>query len=229
MKHIIFIVFSLSSFGIFAQDIMITTASQKINAEIIEVGPNEIRYKRFDNLEGPTYVILKSDIVDIIYKDGTVEALQNSVAEKTKPEASAEFITGMFSVRMGNREKMDFLHKHDRKLYREFKVGQIYGWMSGAVAVTGAGIMAGGFAGLKASSQSKYHGRAANPEGVVLSSLVVSAGALFMVTSITFGIISSNKRKHATRVFMEKYQSYNYSPSMDVGLTSNGVGLVLNF
>ena len=37
----------------------------------MEISPSEIRYKRFDNLEGPTRVILRADVFAINYENGT--------------------------------------------------------------------------------------------------------------------------------------------------------------
>ena len=37
----------------------------------MEVTTSEIKYKKFDNLDGPTFSILKSEVLIIRYKNGT--------------------------------------------------------------------------------------------------------------------------------------------------------------
>lgn len=63
----IFLFFSISSS---AQDI-IRTNKDTIQAKVIEIGLDEIKFLYFNNLDGPVYVIAKSDVIEITYKNGT--------------------------------------------------------------------------------------------------------------------------------------------------------------
>ncbi len=54
-----------------AQDIITKRTGEDIKAKILEVGINEIKYKNFDNQNGPTYSLLKNDILIIRYENGT--------------------------------------------------------------------------------------------------------------------------------------------------------------
>src|SRR5258706_14897128 len=73
MKHsplILFaIIFTMTS--AVAQDIITTKTGEDILAKIMEVGHTEIKYKKFDNPEGPQFTILKSDVLMIRYENGT--------------------------------------------------------------------------------------------------------------------------------------------------------------
>jgi hypothetical protein len=60
----------IMSFG-FSQDLITLKSGQDISAKIIEVGINEIKYKKFDNIDGPTFTISKSDVLITRYKNGT--------------------------------------------------------------------------------------------------------------------------------------------------------------
>ncbi|MDR0845580.1 MAG: CsgG/HfaB family protein [Tannerella sp.] len=66
-----------------AQDVIVTKNAEKINAKVLEVNTDDVRYKRFDNPEGPIYTLLKSKIASIMYQNGTVETFE---AEKTPPQ-----------------------------------------------------------------------------------------------------------------------------------------------
>ena len=56
----------------FAQDIIITSDAQKIEAKIMEVSKAEIKYKEWDNLEGPLFVMATSEISSVIYSNEKV-------------------------------------------------------------------------------------------------------------------------------------------------------------
>ncbi len=66
-----------------AQDIIITHMAQKIEAKVLEVSKSEIRYKEWDNLEGPTFVLGAEEVVTIIYANGKV-VLYNQIESKGK-------------------------------------------------------------------------------------------------------------------------------------------------
>ena len=57
--------------GVNAQDILTKKTGEDIKAKVLEVTTNEIKYKLFDNLNGPTFVVLKSDLIMLRYENGT--------------------------------------------------------------------------------------------------------------------------------------------------------------
>jgi len=74
------------STGGFSQDIITKNDSVKIEAKIIEVGLNAIKYKKFSNQDGPVYVISKSDIHDILYKNGEQDIFNESPVASVAPD-----------------------------------------------------------------------------------------------------------------------------------------------
>jgi hypothetical protein len=68
---IIFSIFILSV--CFSQDIITLKSGEQIKAKVTEVGITEIKYKRSDNLNGPAYVVAKSDITGIRYENGATD------------------------------------------------------------------------------------------------------------------------------------------------------------
>jgi hypothetical protein len=46
-------------------------SSENILVKVIEVGTSEVKYKKIDNLNGPIFSILKSDLLIIKYENGT--------------------------------------------------------------------------------------------------------------------------------------------------------------
>jgi len=83
MKNILlFILFICSSNIIKAQDTLSMRSGENILVKVIEVGTAEVKYKKLDNLNGPVFSMLKSDLLMIKYENGTKEDF--SKEEKTK-------------------------------------------------------------------------------------------------------------------------------------------------
>jgi len=57
-----------------AQDLMYTKDGKKEEVKVLEIRPNEIRYKKNSNPDGPEYVIAKSSVLLITYANGTHES-----------------------------------------------------------------------------------------------------------------------------------------------------------
>ena len=76
----------------FSQDIILLKNGDSIKSKIMEIGQTEIKYKKFDNQDGPLYVKAKSDISQIFYENGTKEVFSNekivSYNSKKEPEAA---------------------------------------------------------------------------------------------------------------------------------------------
>ena len=74
MKYILlFILFICSSNIIKAQDTLSMRSGENILVKVIEVGTAEVKYKKLDNLNGPVFSMLKSDLLMIKYENGTKE------------------------------------------------------------------------------------------------------------------------------------------------------------
>ena len=56
-----------------AQDLIVKTDATKIEAKVIEITPEAVRYKRFSNPDGPTYVLPVKEIHYIQYANGEKE------------------------------------------------------------------------------------------------------------------------------------------------------------
>lgn len=81
----------LCNIALFGQDILYTNNGQKILAKVIEINPESIIYKSFDNIDGPSYIIDKNTIVLIEYKNGTSQIINSDVNYySSKEEKSLE-------------------------------------------------------------------------------------------------------------------------------------------
>lgn len=68
-----------------AQDIIITSNAQKIEAKILEVSKTEIKYKEMDNLDGPTFIISTDEVNSVIYSNGRVAVFENTPKNNNQP------------------------------------------------------------------------------------------------------------------------------------------------
>ena len=79
MKTILVSLFAfLFTQTLLAQDNIILRNGEEIKAKVQEVGLSEIKYKKLDNLTGPVYTVLKSDVFTINYENGTKEVFGNA-------------------------------------------------------------------------------------------------------------------------------------------------------
>lgn len=77
---LILLLFATSVFGkiaAYAQDVIIKNDKSEIKSKVLEITDTQIKYKKFDMLDGPTYNIYKTDVFMIIYKNGTKEYMDN--------------------------------------------------------------------------------------------------------------------------------------------------------
>lgn len=65
----------LLGFQLFAQDQIIKTNGDEISGKVTRISPLDIFFKKKDNMEGPEYSELKSNILFIKYENGTKEIL----------------------------------------------------------------------------------------------------------------------------------------------------------
>jgi hypothetical protein len=67
-------------------DVITMRSGNAVKAKVMEVGTNEIRYKRCDNLSGPVYTVPKNEVASIEYSNGMKDAFEekkNAADENT--------------------------------------------------------------------------------------------------------------------------------------------------
>jgi len=74
----------------FSQDVITQNTGEDIQAKILEVNQTEIKYKKFDNQTGPTFNVLKSDVLMIRYENGTKDIFNQTKEVKAESKTSNE-------------------------------------------------------------------------------------------------------------------------------------------
>ena len=80
MKKLLCTLFACTSFLISqAQDILIKRSGDELEVKVLEINLDEIRYKLFNNLDGPVISIAKHDVFMIKYENGTKVTMNDVV------------------------------------------------------------------------------------------------------------------------------------------------------
>ncbi|MGM9818753.1 MAG: hypothetical protein ACI30B_07225 [Paludibacteraceae bacterium] len=61
MKKYFLLILLTMTFCAYSQDVVITKNAEKLEVKIVEVSSSEIKYKKLNNLEGPTFVLSSSE------------------------------------------------------------------------------------------------------------------------------------------------------------------------
>ena len=79
MKNILNILtFSLIILQTSAQDVITKKNSDDIKAKVLEVTTSEIKFKRFEDINGPTFSLLKSEVLMVRYENGTKDVFNDN-------------------------------------------------------------------------------------------------------------------------------------------------------
>ena len=69
------------TFHVKAQDIIILTDLQELEAKVEEISNNSVKYRKWENLDGPVYTISRETVRMIIYENGIRERFPEPVHE----------------------------------------------------------------------------------------------------------------------------------------------------
>ncbi len=89
MKTIIFLSLLIITSPVFCQDVMTKKNGEDIQVKVLEISQSEVKYKKFDNPDGPLISIPKSELLMIRYQNGSKDLFTETkqIASKTeRPE-----------------------------------------------------------------------------------------------------------------------------------------------
>jgi hypothetical protein len=76
LSLIIFACLAFAVQGIYAQDAIMKSDGEEILAKVLEVSTEQVKYKKFDNLDGPNYSISSLEVFMIKYEDGSKKVFE---------------------------------------------------------------------------------------------------------------------------------------------------------
>jgi len=74
----------LASVSANAQDVIVKTDNSTILSKVEEISAESIKYRKWDNLDGPIYVLNISEVISINYSNGTMETFKDINTSSTK-------------------------------------------------------------------------------------------------------------------------------------------------
>lgn len=78
----------VSSF-IWSQDVLTLQNGEEVKVKVVEISATELKYKKFENVDGPVYTMGLKNIFMIVYENGTKDIFNSSkIAELDSPEDS---------------------------------------------------------------------------------------------------------------------------------------------
>lgn len=215
-KLFILLLFLLSGYTLFAQDIITKKDGTDIKAKVTEVGQSQITYKKFSNLEGPTYTLNIADILMITYENGEREVyVDNKPNEKSSlPQGVMTYNSWSGKVSIGGttieNEMLDkYFTPEDLKM---FSLGKSISLMGGLVGIAGSFPFGWGLGYM-------IGGGEPNP-GLLIGGGVAILGGLLV------SALGDSQRKKAINNYNS---SLAFSPKVHFGATSGGLGLALVF
>ena len=66
-----------------AQDVIVRTDNSTVLSKVLEISSTEIKYKKWDNQDGPIYSIDRSEVISINYQNGEVETFSGNTSNQT--------------------------------------------------------------------------------------------------------------------------------------------------
>lgn len=225
-----------------AQDVIVTQDSQRIDAKVTEISDSEVRYQRADNPDGPIFVISTERVASIVFSNGEVKTFnkpasqQNSSFEVDLSDGSntITFVPGQKITRSGfdyyyGRKLLTsdvysaFLRKTCPEAERHYSSHQasLYtGHILLALGVTVFGV------GAYLSDKEKLNGTDMH------SSAYLIGGGVSMAFSLVLYISSFYERGMAIQIFNEKCSNTPQrrgGQSLTMYAAPTGVSLTYNF
>lgn len=220
-----------------AQDIIVFNDGSVERTKILEINDNEVKYKKWDNLDGPLYSANKSTIMTINYQNGTSEKFfqQKQVEQQqfaTTPDLKYDSDSPSY-LRLGDRylteeEAIKLLYYDGESIYEDTWVGANKQRNFGKrMLFTGLGMFIGG-------SVTLGIGLAVDDgEMDVVSALaipVASIGFACWIAGMIVNSIGNYRMSWTLKTYNNDIKhSNNKTTSLLFGATNNGIGLQLKF
>jgi len=225
MKKVLLVLATLCCGNLlWSQDIITLKNGEEIKAVVQEVGIAEVKYKKYENLTGPTYTLPKSAIFMIKYKNGEKDLFNEitEVRQPTQAESPTAINPNEKMLQVKNFDVADYSGRVLKKsevrsiMEKSSETWDLYNrslfWNASATV-----LMVGAAGGI-------LYGVFAKDDG--LYGIVGGVGCLALSVPCILGSISLREKA------VKKYNAINGfdAPKLTFGITnSGGIGLTLNF
>jgi len=208
-----FVILYFGAAGTFAQDIITLRNGDDIEALVQEIGTDEVKYKKFENSNGPNYTLKKSEIFMIRYVNGSKDVFKDETpvppTNQTNTQGQAnnqqdppvDYNT-FLQLRRDDSKMAEFLKTNDRYLYEQFYRGASLSSKGGGLL--GAGLFLTGL-GLVVATIVANNTDIENRNGVIITgSVAFAVGQVLIITSIPLSATGGSLKRRAADNYEEK-------------------------
>lgn len=229
MKKIFFLIlFCAFSINAYTQDIIILKNNTKVEAKIIEVGLEIVKYVKYNNQNGPTILLDIEKINSIIYENGEVtsflEKKKNNYSTYGKIGGSPSARTMLSQGEIDYKEFRSMLNVKYPELVPDYDLSMKLNKQAKILCIAvGLPLFGGGLAMICVQAFLPVHPCLWYIGGTFLAGSVVSFGI-----GLSFSVKSGKLLNKCLNTY--DYGQYNKKYTLNVGITgSGGIGLNLVF
>lgn len=122
MRKLLFLLLFVAHSWCMAQDVIVKKDGTTILSKVLEVNPADIKYKKFSNQNGPTYTIMKAEVMSINYESGDKDVFTDSQPAPQQEPANGGFgvnpnleADNLKLVQQFNQRELVYNGKQDKK------------------------------------------------------------------------------------------------------------------
>lgn len=234
-----------------AQDVIVMKDQSTIMSKVLEITSTEIKYKKWDNLDGPTYFISPLEVASINYENGKVEKFAettNNQQNNNAPQVQYQYLNSYmtyktWSLYLNGRQLSDNeirrlvdpqnyqLYMNGRKLAKAGFITDVVGGVA-ILAAVAIGISSKLNTPIASNNGASY---TSTPSFKAIASFAISGAILGGTGLIMESIGEDNMKKVAETYNKNRGNAYslNISPSMmscetPQSVNNYGLGLTLS-
>ncbi|MCL2041754.1 MAG: hypothetical protein FWG84_06925 [Bacteroidales bacterium] len=203
-----------------AQDIITLKDGYEIQAKVLEIEDQIIKYKEFDNQEGPTYDIQKSDVFSIKYENGTKDIITGNTVEvvhvSVSPQPPLTYNGGVWQKGTPIKPKQvrETMSGNSEAL-QQYNSGKSLA-VAGNIIAYPCSFLLGWDLG------SRLFGKGNN--------VLLGVGIVGTATGILMSLAGTSQMKKSVSLYNASVMHGTTACTLNFGITgSGGVGLTLNF
>lgn len=142
MKKLFFLLLLMSAIHLNAQDVIVTKDGNTIVSKVLEITTNEVKYKKFTNLEGPTYTVLKTEVTVINYANGEKESFDVNAPIN---ESTSSNVQDNPSLQNLSYEQLTGMTKVSKTYDIDIKIRRLkrWGWIGGGTFAAAGVVLVG--------------------------------------------------------------------------------------
>lgn len=224
----LFLFLGLSN-SVFAQDVLLLKSGEEIKVLVNEISTDVIKYKKFENPDGPLYVIEKIKVVMITYKNGSKDvfseqpAVQKTEKKSVEPDPKSTILAAKRGIVKQNGK---IISKSEVRSIMAGNSVALNQYKSGTKLILSGEIL--GYAGLGivliaavVESRGAFSDNSAAMVGII-------GGVACLGSSMAVTFTGRNKIKKSVENYNSGIKNYS-SYDIGLGITGEGFAFILRF